>query len=461
MRWSRRASPAAWPSPIWSRCPATPRASWPAANIRSRWPARFGQVTVDYKKYGVGLAFTPTVLGHGLINMKIEPEVSQIDTTHTVAVADGISVPALIVRRASTTVELRDGQSFVIGGLLQTNNQNQIEQLPWLGSVPVLGTLFSSEVLSEEPDRSRHHRDAASGAAGAAGRRHQVADRRHAAAQRPRLLPARQDRGLRGRRRSPHARRRPASPPPATSRSPGTCSTCRGGYPMRPFSNMLRVRSRSPRCSPRSPAARNISIAATPFRSHGGDAVATDKVTQMVDPWPATARQQQHRFQRPSDGKRRRALSHQPRHPAGRHRHLGDLFAGSRRAGQHDAARPDGDAAGGAGEVGGRCACVLAAAPIRAGPAWWWSPPTPNSSAPCARPSAPRSAIDARPRCRAASPNRPTRSTLQDATVVVVDLDAGRADEMAALARPDGARRRLAAGDRGDAELRRRRLPAR
>ncbi len=105
----------------------------------------FGQVSVDYKKYGVGLAFTPTVLSHGLINMKIEPEVSQIDTTHTVAVSNGISVPALIGRRASTTVELRDGQSFVIGGLLQSDNKNQLEQLPWLGSVPVLGALFSSK----------------------------------------------------------------------------------------------------------------------------------------------------------------------------------------------------------------------------------------------------------------------------------------------------------------------------
>jgi pilus assembly protein CpaC len=105
----------------------------------------FGQVTVDYKKYGVGLAFTPTVLGRGLINMKIEPEVSQIDTTHTISVSAGVSVPALIVRRASTTVELRDGQSFVIGGLLQTDNKNQIDQLPWLGSVPVLGALFSSK----------------------------------------------------------------------------------------------------------------------------------------------------------------------------------------------------------------------------------------------------------------------------------------------------------------------------
>jgi pilus assembly protein CpaC len=105
----------------------------------------FGQVTVDYKKYGVGLAFTPTVLGRGLINLKIEPEVSQIDTTHTVSVTNGISVPALIVRRASTTIELRDGQSFMIGGLLQSDTKNLIEQLPWLGSVPVLGALFSSK----------------------------------------------------------------------------------------------------------------------------------------------------------------------------------------------------------------------------------------------------------------------------------------------------------------------------
>jgi pilus assembly protein CpaC len=85
------------------------------------------------------------VLSNSLINLKIEPEVSQIDTTHTVSVTNGISVPALIVRRASTTIELRDGQSFMIGGLLQSDTKNLIEQLPWLGSVPVLGTLFSSK----------------------------------------------------------------------------------------------------------------------------------------------------------------------------------------------------------------------------------------------------------------------------------------------------------------------------
>lgn len=103
------------------------------------------QVTIEYKKYGVGLAFTPTVLNAGLINLKIEPEVSQIDTNNSIQMANGLQIPALIVRRAATTVELKDGQSFAIGGLLQSNGQNQIEQLPWLGSVPVLGVLFSSK----------------------------------------------------------------------------------------------------------------------------------------------------------------------------------------------------------------------------------------------------------------------------------------------------------------------------
>jgi pilus assembly protein CpaC len=107
-------------------------------------PGQLGQVTIDYKRYGVGLAFTPTVLHDGLINMKIEPEVSELDFSHPVQLA-GISVPPLIVRRASTTVELRDGQSFVIGGLLQSKSQTAAEQLPWLGDVPVLGALFSSK----------------------------------------------------------------------------------------------------------------------------------------------------------------------------------------------------------------------------------------------------------------------------------------------------------------------------
>ncbi|MEA2981617.1 MAG: pilus assembly protein CpaC [Alphaproteobacteria bacterium] len=115
-------------------------------------PGSLGTITIDYKRYGVGLAFTPTVLSGGLINMKIEPEVSQLDFSHTVTIG-GLAVPPLIVRRASTTVELRDGQSFVIGGLLQSIGQNAISQMPWLGDVPVLGALFrSSSYQKNETD---------------------------------------------------------------------------------------------------------------------------------------------------------------------------------------------------------------------------------------------------------------------------------------------------------------------
>jgi pilus assembly protein CpaC len=101
------------------------------------------QISVEFKKFGVGLAFTPTVLSNGVINLKIEPEVSQLDPTNVVRVG-GIDIPSLIVRRANTTIELRDGQSFAIAGLLQSTNATDAQQLPWLGNIPVLGALFRS-----------------------------------------------------------------------------------------------------------------------------------------------------------------------------------------------------------------------------------------------------------------------------------------------------------------------------
>jgi pilus assembly protein CpaC len=108
-----------------------------------------GQISIDYKKYGVGLAFTPTVLNESLINLKIEPEVSTLDPAHSVAVSPGITVPALTVRRASSTIELRDGQSFVLAGLLQNELSTAQQQLPWIGDVPVLGALFSSKAYQK------------------------------------------------------------------------------------------------------------------------------------------------------------------------------------------------------------------------------------------------------------------------------------------------------------------------
>ena len=105
--------------------------------------SQLNQITIQFKKFGVGLAFTPTVLSKGLINLKIEPEVSQLDPTNIVQVGN-ISVPSLIVRRASTTIELRDGQSFAIAGLLQSTSSTAADQLPWIADVPVLGSLFRS-----------------------------------------------------------------------------------------------------------------------------------------------------------------------------------------------------------------------------------------------------------------------------------------------------------------------------
>jgi pilus assembly protein CpaC len=111
-----------------------------------------GVISFAYQPYGVGLSFTPTVLRGGLINLVIKPEVSEIDTNTTVTVA-GTSVPGLTVRKASTTLELRDGQSFMLGGLLQNTGNTAQDQLPWVGDVPVLGALFrSSQYQKNETD---------------------------------------------------------------------------------------------------------------------------------------------------------------------------------------------------------------------------------------------------------------------------------------------------------------------
>ncbi len=104
----------------------------------------FNQVSVEFKKFGIGLAFTPTVLSGGQVNLKVEPEVSELDSTQGVTIA-GYVIPGLKVRRASTTVELRDGQSFMIAGLLSGEHKADTQGLPWFGDVPVVGTLFRSQ----------------------------------------------------------------------------------------------------------------------------------------------------------------------------------------------------------------------------------------------------------------------------------------------------------------------------
>lgn len=101
------------------------------------------QVTVEWKRFGVSVEFTPTVLDANRISVKVSPEVSELSSSGSVTL-NNITIPALTVRRAQTTVELASGQSFAIAGLFQNNVQNEVEQMPWLADLPVLGALFRS-----------------------------------------------------------------------------------------------------------------------------------------------------------------------------------------------------------------------------------------------------------------------------------------------------------------------------
>ncbi|TXI41425.1 MAG: type II and III secretion system protein family protein [Nitrosomonas sp.] len=104
-------------------------------------------VRLQSKQFGVGLIFLPTVLEEGRINLRVNPEVSELVSFQQVAstgLGAIVAVPTFKTRRISTTVQLRDGQSLAIGGLLQDNFKEQIKRFPMLGEVPVLGSLFSS-----------------------------------------------------------------------------------------------------------------------------------------------------------------------------------------------------------------------------------------------------------------------------------------------------------------------------
>jgi pilus assembly protein CpaC len=100
-------------------------------------------ITVEFKPFGVSLAFTPTLLKDGLINVLVNPEVSSIDPTVSVNVGI-IQIPGIKVRRAHTTIELHDGESFTIAGLLTQDYQSQVRAMPFVGDIPILGTLFKS-----------------------------------------------------------------------------------------------------------------------------------------------------------------------------------------------------------------------------------------------------------------------------------------------------------------------------
>ncbi len=105
-------------------------------------------VTIQFKEFGVRLDFTPTVMPDGLIHLKVQPEVSSLDYTNAITL-QGFTVPALSTRRVSAEMELRDGQSFAIAGLVNDQVTDQLSKIPGLGDIPLLGKLFQSRDLNK------------------------------------------------------------------------------------------------------------------------------------------------------------------------------------------------------------------------------------------------------------------------------------------------------------------------
>lgn len=107
----------------------------------------FTSVTIQFRPYGVKVDFTPTVLPDGTIQLKVAPEVSALDYTNQVVIS-GYTIPAISTRRAETVVQLRDGQSFAISGLLDNRTTDQMSKIPGIGDIPVLGKLFQTKVTN-------------------------------------------------------------------------------------------------------------------------------------------------------------------------------------------------------------------------------------------------------------------------------------------------------------------------
>jgi pilus assembly protein CpaC len=108
-----------------------------------------GSVTIQFKEYGVRLNFKPTIIDEDHIRLELEPEVSTLDMTSGLRL-NGFTVPGLRTRRAHTAVELRDGQSFALAGLLDNNETRSMSKVPWLGDVPILGNLFKSTSFQKQ-----------------------------------------------------------------------------------------------------------------------------------------------------------------------------------------------------------------------------------------------------------------------------------------------------------------------
>jgi pilus assembly protein CpaC len=105
-------------------------------------------VSIQFREFGVRLGFLPTITPRGTIHMQVTPEVSALDFTNGLSVS-GFNVPALTTRKLNTQVELNEGQSFAIGGLLDNRTTDTLEKIPFIGDVPILGKLFQSKSISK------------------------------------------------------------------------------------------------------------------------------------------------------------------------------------------------------------------------------------------------------------------------------------------------------------------------
>ena len=111
----------------------------------------FTSVTIQFRPYGVKVDFTPTVMPDGTIQLKVAPEVSALDYSNEVVIS-GYTIPAISTRRAETVVQLKDGQSFAISGLLDNRTTDELQKIPGIGDIPILGKLFQTRVTSHSND---------------------------------------------------------------------------------------------------------------------------------------------------------------------------------------------------------------------------------------------------------------------------------------------------------------------
>jgi len=112
-------------------------------------PQALGTTTIQFKPFGIGLSVTPTILSKDRIALKVAPEASDLDPSRGVSI-NGTLVPGIVTRRADTTVELGDGESFVIGGLVSRNTVSNVSKVPFLGDLPIIGTFFRNLNFNQE-----------------------------------------------------------------------------------------------------------------------------------------------------------------------------------------------------------------------------------------------------------------------------------------------------------------------